>query len=134
MQASSCNFTNFIMQSKRQFIVPNRHIGTNGKSVESFKGSWDSIKRKKINTTDWTSTAGNQGGRLSDTCVFTRARLTRHALLGGGIESTSPRRASNHRYGPDQSLATRGAIGRQYLVSRRPTSAHRFAGSVSSSG
>lgn len=133
MQASSCNFTNFRMQSKRQSTISNRQIGANEKSIESYRAYWDSIKRKKIEPTDWTETnrtVGEQGGNLSDNCVFTRARLSGHISTFGGTDTLSPKRASNHRYGPGESVA----IGRRHFVSGRFAGAHRFAGAISSSG
>lgn len=129
MQASSCTSTHFIMQSKQ--IKPNRHIGTSGKSVESYKGFCDSNKRKKIDTTDWTCRpVGEPRGKLSN-CVFTRARPNRRIHKSGGSDAISPKRASNHRYGPGRNSVASGAIGRQHLVPRRFASAHRFTDSSS---
>lgn len=128
MQASSCNFTNSKMQTS-QIIKHNRHIGTSKLSVESYSGYWDSIKRKKIDSTDWP--VGEQGGNLSDNCVFTRVRPTRHIPEHAGSDKLSPKRASNHRYGPRKHTVASGAVGRINLVPRRTaaTAAYRVAGS-----
>lgn len=131
MQASSFSYTKFTMESK--LVKPNRHIGTNKQSsVESYKGYFDSIKRKKIDSTDWNRPVGNQGGNLSDNCVFTRAGLNRHIPKFGGSDTISPKRASNHRYGPGIHSVASGAVGRKHLVPRRSACAHRIAGTISS--
>lgn len=129
MQASSCNYK-FTMESK--LVKPNRHIGTNEQSAESYKGYWDSIKRKKIDSTDWNRPVGDQGRNLSDNCIFTRARLNQHIPKFGGSDTISPKRASNHRYGPGIYSVACGAVGRKHLVPRRSTCAHRIAGTFSS--
>lgn len=132
MQASSCTSTNFEMESLPKIVKSSRSIGTSKpKSVESYATTWSSLKRKKIDwTTDWT--VGEQSRLQSDNCVFTRAIPTRLVPELGGSDTLSPKRASNHRYGPGiHSLANR-TIGRQHLVSRRPASAYRVAGSISS--
>lgn len=133
MQASSCNYTKFIMESYK-LVKPNRHIGTNeqSSSVESYKGYWDSIKRKKIDSTDWNRAVGDQGRNLSDNCVFTWARLNRHIPEFGGSDTISPKRASKNRYGPGIHSVASGAVGRKHLVPRRSACAHRIAGSISS--
>lgn len=127
MQASSCSITNFEMYSKRIHCnKANQLIGTS----ESYTGQYlqDSIKRKKIDRTDWDRTVKSR--KLSDNCVFIRARESTVITELGGIDQISPRRACNHRYGPTLPLAG-GAFRRKYLVSRRLTG--RITG-ISSSG
>lgn len=125
MQAPSCNYTNM---DSFKLVKPNRHIGTNEHSAESYKGYWDSIKRKKIDSTDWNRTV-EQGGNLSDNCVFTRAGLNRHIPKFGGSDAISPKRASNHRYARGIHSVASGNFGRQ--LPRRSAFAHRIAGSIS---
>ena len=136
MQASS--FTSSLKMSSNVYTSGNRIIGANKTSEprESYKGYWDSNKRKKGDTTDWNldRTVGEQEGNLSHTRVFTRARLSTHIPKFGGSDTISPRRASNHRYGPGvYSLANRHAVRLNNFVPRRTVST-RSAGSISSSG
>lgn len=134
MQASSFT-TNFKMSSNVYTKQTHRLIGTSktSESVDSHQGYWDSVKRKKFDTTDWTCrTVDEQEGNLSHTCVFTRARKSTHIPEFGSGDTISPKRASNHRYGPGYSLAS-GTVGR-HLVPRRIASnrSARSAGSITS--
>lgn len=130
MQASSCTQTQLNMFTKRNSCKPNRKIGTNEKSIESYQGNWASIKRKKIDTTDWPVPVA-QGGKQSDKCVFTWDRLTICIHESIGIDQTSHRRASNHRYRPGHK---RVAVlrGRQLFVPRRLAGTRCVAGSITS--
>lgn len=130
MQASSCTQTQLNMFVKRNSSTSSRNLGTNNKSIKSCQANWASIKRKKFDTTDWPeSRPVVQGGKLSDSCVFTWA-TPKHSIPDiVGSEQITHRRASNHRYGPRDLVLSR----RQHFVPRRSVGALCRAG-FSSSG
>jgi hypothetical protein len=134
MQASSCTVTNFRMftlQNKKA----NRSIGANDdKSVESKSRYCDSVKRKKIDTTDWTSRPVGEQGNLSDNCVFTRARLSQRIPELDRADKVSHILASNHRYGPVPASVVHGPVRRHDRVLGRAAEAERLAGSIRQSG
>ena len=139
MQASSCNTTQFNMLPKQIISNCNRIIGTNvnasEKPIESYQRYLDSEKRRKIDTTDWTNRpVGEQRGNLSDNCVFTWAGHNRFIPELCGFDQLSPKRASNHRYGPDL-IFVANRRHRQHLVPGRSVGAyHLAADSISCSG
>ena len=130
MQASSCTQTQLNMFVKRNSSTSSRNLGTNDKSIKSCQANWASIKRKKFDTTDWPEIRPIvQGGKLSDTCVFTWATPNHSIPDIVGIDQINHLRASNHRYGARPLVTSR----RKHLVPRRLVGALYRAG-FSSSG